>query len=404
MFNNEEFNRSKNTYKSNKTIKTIKSNKSYKSKKIKDFRKSFLISKSLIKYNTFKSNQTKEKGSMIETQKLSNKNSSIYPHGYLRNTLKQINDSNNSISNMSSQGKIAYKKKRYSKKEKLFCGVFTNLTTTQEKSFQLNSSYDNINKISNNKYIKDINLQTKIKQVLISECSTVSAIKKKCTFLLPPLQLKNPSKSPKYSSKKKFKDFLSEAEFEKFAINESNITNNDKKSINKAMSSIAKSNEDIHLNIKKQSKNKILSSSKLIEINRNHRTPKKTKTPILESRKIKKKTTKKKPEKIIKQLNIISKNIQNTSKNINNPEEFYMNFFTNIIAKENKSINGDDNNNSKNILDFNSGEGNDENMSRKNSHQINRFDSLFSNNNSNVRDSILNINKIRNKSVLNSKI
>ena len=153
-----------------------------------------------------------------------------------------------------------------------------------------------------------------------------------------------------------------------------------------------------------QSKNKILSSSKLIEINRNYRMLKKTKTPILESRKIKKKTTKKKPEKIIKQLNIISKNIQNTSKNINNPEEFYMNFFTNIIAKETKSINGDDNNNSRNILDFNSGEGNDENMSRKNSHQINRFDSLFSNNNSNVRDPILNINKIRNKSVFNSKI
>ena len=344
---------------------------------------------------------------MIETQKLSNKNSSIYPHGYLRNTLKQINDSNNTISNMSSQGKIAYKKKRYSKKEKLFYNIFTNLTTTQEKSFQLNSSYDNINKISNNKYIKDINLQTKIKQVLISECNTVSAIKKKCTFLLPPLQLKNPSKSPKFSSrksKKKFNDFLSEAEFEKFAINQSNISNNDKKCINKAMSLIAKPNEDIHLNIKKQNKNKLLSSSKLIEINRNYKMLKKTKTPVLESRKLRKKTTKKKPEKIIKQLNIISKNIQNTSKNINNPEEFYMNFFTNIIAKENKSINGDDSNNDKNLLHFNSGEGNDEISSRKNSHQLNLFDSLFSNNNSNVKDSNLHLIRIRNKSAFNSKI
>ena len=48
---------------------------------------------------------------------------------------------------------------------------FVNLNSTKENSFQLNSSYENINKISNNKYINDILLQYKTKQFIIKECS-----------------------------------------------------------------------------------------------------------------------------------------------------------------------------------------------------------------------------------------
>ena len=59
----------------------------------------------------------------------------------------------------------------------------------------------------------------------------------------------------------------------------------------------------------------------------------------MENRKFKKK---KKPEKINKQLNIISKNIKNTSNNINNPQEFYFNLFNNIIAKESKMSNDEE--------------------------------------------------------------
>ena len=47
-------------------------------------------------------------------------------------------------------------------------------------------------------------------------------------------------------------------------------------------------------------------------------------------------------------MNLISKNIQNTSKNIKNPEEFYMNLFNDIIAKESKrsyNLEGEDNEN-----------------------------------------------------------
>jgi hypothetical protein len=87
--------------------------------------------------------------------------------------------------------------------------------------------------------------------------------------------------------------------------------------------------------------NKMISSKSILDL-------KKVKTPILEARKPIKK--KKKKEKINKQLNIISKNIETTSRNINNPGEFYMNFFNNIIKKENKSVNGEDDSKKINIL------------------------------------------------------
>ena len=42
----------------------------------------------------------------------------------------------------------------------------------------------------------------------------------------------------------------------------------------------------------------------------------------------------KKQSLIDRKLNVISKNIQNANEAINNPNEFYMNFFNNIIQKE----------------------------------------------------------------------
>jgi hypothetical protein len=118
-------------------------------------------------------------------------------------------------SNLSSTKNInLFYKKSHTKKEKLLYNAFTNLTTTQENTFQLNSSYDNINKISNNKYIKDINLQTKIKQVLINECSPANLLKKKTAFLRLPNNVdeytsKTP-KSSKGSNNKLFSLFLNE--------------------------------------------------------------------------------------------------------------------------------------------------------------------------------------------------
>jgi len=73
-----------------------------------------------------------------------------------------------------------------------------------------------------------------------------------------------------------------------------------------------------------------------------------------------------------------------------------MNLFNNIIAKESKSFNGDDNDKSSNILNFNSGNKiRDTNLSRQNSHvEIELLDSVISNKESN-KD--LNSNIFKNK-------
>ena len=64
------------------------------------------------------------------------------------------------------------------------------------------------------------------------------------------------------------------------------------------------------------------------------------------NRRINRNQTRKKPGKINKQLNIITKNIENTNDNINNPDNFYLKFFKNIINKETQINNS---NNSKTL-------------------------------------------------------
>jgi len=50
--------------------------------------------------------------------------------------------------------------------------------------------------------------------------------------------------------------------------------------------------------------------------------------------KVKRKISKSKLVKVKKKLSVITRNIQNTNKAINNPKEFYMNFFNDIIQKK----------------------------------------------------------------------
>ena len=141
--------------------------------------------------------------SNTETKNInSKKHSPIFPNINVSNMTKIIIETNSSNSNNSSKRK-SKKHKKSEKKEKIIYNAFTNLTKTQEKSFQLNSSYDNINKISKNKYIKDINLQSKIKQIIINECKDDDLIKKKSSFLKLPDFSKNPkiNNTPKSSHK-----------------------------------------------------------------------------------------------------------------------------------------------------------------------------------------------------------
>ena len=356
------------------------------------------ISKSLMKINSLnsiKSPKSKDKISNSELEKnIYHRNTSIFPNACLTNSSQVNGTLNSNVSSNLKKSKIY--KKSYSKKEKVFYSAFTNLSTTQEKSFQLNSSYDNINTISCNNYIKNKNLQNKTKSFIMNECKNMKkGLKKKGSFLKLPnnsgliLNLSNinceiDSKYSKSSNKNNNNNNCLINRSNSFRLNLKNETN---------IGTISNKFNNF-------SKNKILSSNRLIEIKKLNKFNaikdnfdiKKAKSPIIESRKIKKKG-------INKKLNKISKNIQITSKNINNPEEFYMNLFNNIIAKETRSFNGDDNERNSNTLNENSDSRAQYNsLGGKNSNgEITIVDSLISNKGSVIKDSNKNMIKIKKK-------
>ena len=365
--------------------------------------------------NETESNKNKKISKVIcnsEAQKNENfiKQSSLYPYGCQTYKSKENKDNSNSNSNISSHLRIKLYQNSYSKNEKLLYNIFTTLSITQEKSFQLNSSYDNINAISNNKYIKDINLQSKIKEILIKECTNISPIKKKGTFLKIPDIFNNVSRTPKSSKKlnfKNFKNIFSDLKFVKIENNQLERTINDesiKKKINPYKSS-QKSGKDSYIieSFNESTKKKqFRSTQKIVEIKKRDKLSSsriniydcnKLKTPILDNRKLKQKIINKKPIKINRQLNLISKNIQNTSKNIKNPEEFYMNLFNDIIAKESKrsyNLEGEDNEN--NILKLYSGKEIKGNYNRKSSNAVKSLNDSITSNKDSIKESNLNLN------------
>ena len=249
------------------------------------------------------------------------------------------------------------------KSEHLFYQTFTNLTTCNEKSFELISSYENINKITNNIYMKNTVLQSKTKQFLIKECSSISndSVNEKVLICKNPLNGK--VKINKNDIIRRLTDDYKKED--------------DNKSVNSLDLSKLKSNrnneklEDLSYKDITQIKAKRHESTKnLFEKNQ-------SKYNIIEminknqTRTIRKR---RKPEfvNVNKKLDMITKNIKGANKNINNPDEFYIDFFNNIIKKEtgvlDKSIDKDNNyNNHKKVSNDSSPKKKTLNCSEKNS-------------------------------------
>ena len=261
---------------------------------------------------------------------------------------KYLNNSFNSFMNeMSMQGI------QKSNKSIIYFSSFLNLSPSKENSIQINPSYDNLNKISNNKYIKDLNLQTKTKQFIINECLSGQSLVIKNTFLQIPEcpNIKdniNSNRSTKTNVQrfsdcqnipkikenipiKRFKTRKSDND-KNILININNINDNINiiKNVN---NNISNTNKLLKLKVQKQ---KSLSTNKIIELKENKLLSSKS---ILDIKKInspnlfKTKLNNKKNKNVQKKLNTINKNIQKTNEAINNPNEFYMNFFNNIIQK-----------------------------------------------------------------------
>ena len=190
----------------------------------------------------------------------------------------------------------------------------------------LNSSYDNINTISENKYIKDKTLQSKTIEFIINECSkTKTHIKKNSLLSLP--KSSNEFQIANYHSNNnasKINYRLSKGE-----LNKNEIINNIKR-LDTRISDTSKLKKIWFNNTLKFETKKSLSTNKLTEIKTLLSKNNKMKNSIDSPCKIKRKNPKKN-QNLNKLLNTISKNIQKTNEAINNPNKFYINFFNNII-------------------------------------------------------------------------
>jgi hypothetical protein len=139
---------------------------------------------------------------------------------------------------------------------------FLNLNINQENSFMLNSSYDNINILSDNKYINDKTLQSKTIEFIINEISkTKTHIKKNSLLSLPKSQ--SEFQISNYNSNKNASniDFLlSDGE-----LNKHKIINNIKR-LDTRISDTSKLKNIWFNNTLKFESKKSLSTNKLTEI------------------------------------------------------------------------------------------------------------------------------------------
>ena len=208
---------------------------------------------------------------------------------------------------------------------------FNNLTSTKENSIHLNSSYENINKISNYKYINDINLQNKTKLFINDECKTnlISPRKKNKPSYLRNSVGNYPSIKINYEKKNSIKTSMEKV------INNNIFNNNINSKI--PLKNLNVENNEYEYDITCKSENESPTNKQKItlfhRINSYRSNSKNKMSTILSPIRGKKKQLNKKSLIGIK-LNVISKNIQNANEAINNPNEFYINFFNNIIQKE----------------------------------------------------------------------
>ena len=249
----------------------------------------------------------------------------------------KVNDSDNSKNiniNEDSNNSVSVQNKKhlnssFSKKEKVLYSFFINLSSTKENSLLFSSSYENINSISNNMYINDFNLQKKIKNIIIFELnnkeSDKSITKKSSnnqylylTTSIPNIHIN--------SNKNNIKPEFIGSLIEKPRIKHSNST---KKLVIKSKTiknefSCLKSNKSLSA-VKNGNRFSVFAL----------RNNSKFRVGGIDSpNKVKRKISKSKLVKVKRKLSVITRNIQNTNKAINNPNEFYMNFFNDIIQKK----------------------------------------------------------------------
>ena len=264
------------------------------------------INNSIINLNTPKSDVKR-----FYNEKIYIKNLNIIENNYLG----QIFDKKENANEKSNKSKSEEKK-----------NSFNSLEISLESTMEINSSYENINKITNYQYISDNNLRKKTKIFLLDECNVHS--------------IKNVKKTRnKYAStiSKNMKS-LSSNLLTSDINNKSNIYDHSKtiekfSKKNRKRSSVAMTKPKFNMStINKNSSffNKLKSSLGDYEPDQKFQ-----KTNLGKNLTISKDNVKKKKKK--NEMVVISHNMKQNFENLKNPELFYTGLFTNIIEKQKKT-------------------------------------------------------------------
>ena len=327
-FNDLNYNKSKANKNKNHSIKTIVQTNSFKLVNNNNNNKNNKISE--INKNINFEIGIQKSSFVIKGKSLTiNNNSNGSIKANKSNESVDLNDSNKSLGIKN----LLTKKSALPNNENIIYNSFINLCTTKENSLQLNSSYENINKISNNKYIDDILLQNKIKQFIFKECMGDISLSKKNNLPF--------HHSPTHSQGIKFKN-------EKFNLMKNNLGTkiNEEEDKNKNINLLKNFMPRKSITIDKTENNRFKRRASVVLVSNNklanrfsrfgsfRKSLKFRYSNISIPRRTKRKLSKKKLIKVNKKLYTISKNIESANNAINNPNEFYMNFFNNIIQKD----------------------------------------------------------------------
>ena len=238
--------------------------------------------------------------------------------------------------NINYLGKPLKQKKDVPKKTKK--KIFNNLSVSSISTLNINSSYENIDEITSHKYITNCELRTETKKFLLEKCRIINNTKiyNKSKFL----NIKNNSRNSKiYNSSVnktqhfKTKNYLDIGSIKKTSTNDLNTNklsyetlNNFQNLINKSEGKIEEkllkaytSNSLISINLKSKEGNSFddLNENEFNEFKKKNNS----------NNKIRKKHK-------LKELDIISTNIQKSSQNLNQPDAFYAGLFNNLIIKD----------------------------------------------------------------------
>ena len=225
--------------------------------------------------------------------------------------------------------------------------IFSNLKIFSCSTLEIDSSYENINEITNNKYINYYEFRKETKDFLI-EKATQYDNKMNFSKYIFKSKITNKFFGAKYSSgiyKSSFgdKNFLLNKN-RSFDIKEKNIRKASTKKCNNIFTNESLNNFN---NIFRNNNNRIIKRNSSTSCDINELKPIEDINENNDNNfyfKRKKFMTKSndnnlKKKKKLKELDIISFNIQKTSQNLNQPSEFYAGLFNNLISKDYPKLN-----------------------------------------------------------------